>query len=83
MRLSRTTPKDSLSWYVKWLSSLLLIAAMSIRASGGSNFIDTLLSFTGALGWFCVACLWKDRALITLNAIGIFILFNGILQRFI
>ena len=83
MRLDETTPKDSLSWYIKWLSSSFLIAAMAIRASDGSNFIDTLLSFTGAFGWFCVACLWKDRALITLNAIGMFILFSGLLQGFV
>lgn len=83
MRLDKTTPKDGLSWYIKWMSSLFLITAMAIRSSNYSNFLDTILSFIGVLGWFCVACLWKDRALITLNAIGIFILLSGILQRFV
>ncbi len=83
MRLEDTTPKDKLSWCIKWAASLCLIAAMAIRASDGSNYLDTLLSFVGVTGWFCVACIWRDRALITLNAIGMFILLSGILQRFV
>ena len=83
MRLKDTTPKDGLSWYIKWISSLILISAMAVRASGGSNFLDTTLSLIGASGWFFVACIWGDRSLITLNAIAMFILFSGILQRFI
>ena len=81
MRLEDTTPKDGLSWYLKWLASFALIAAMMVRASEGSNFLDTVLSLVGVSGWFCVACLWRDRALITLNAIGVFILCSGLLKR--
>jgi hypothetical protein len=83
MRLEDTTPKDKLSWCIKWASSLFLIAAMAVRASEGSNFLDNVLSFVGATGWFCVACMWRDRSLITLNAIAMFILLSGILQRFV
>ena len=83
MQLEDTTPKDKLSWCVKWTSSFFLIAAMAVRASDGSNLLDNVLSLIGATGWLCVAYLWRDRSLITLNAIAMFILLSGILQRFI
>ena len=76
-----STPKDGLSWYIKWVSSGFLIAAMVIRATEMSNLLDNILSLIGAMGWFWVACLWKDRSLITLNSIAIFILLCGVLQR--
>lgn len=75
------TPKQGLSWYVKWISSLFLISAMVVRSIELSNFLDMLLSLTGVAGWFWVACLWKDRALLVLNSLAIFILVIGILQR--
>lgn len=81
MGLKGTTPKDKLSWYIKWFSSLVLITAMAIRASEGSNFLDTTLSLIGASGWFIVACIWKDRALLVLNSIALFILLSGLMQR--
>ena len=76
-----STPKDGLSWYIKWISSGFLIAAMAIRATDTSNFLDNVLSLVGATGWFWVACLWKDRSLVALNSIAMFILLSGILQR--
>ena len=73
------TPKDGLSWYIKWVASGFLIAAMVIRATDMSNLLDNILSLIGSIGWLWVACLWKDRSLVTLNFIAILILLNGVL----
>jgi hypothetical protein len=78
------TPKGDLSWYIKWFSSIVVLCAITIRASGipGLQWVDMLLSWIGAVGWFTVGMMWKDRALILLNgAIGI-ILFSGLLNYF-
>ena len=75
------TPKQTVDWYVKWASSVILLAAMVIRSADISNTIDTILSFLGCLGWLFVAFAWKDRALIMLNAIACFILLTGILTK--
>ena len=75
------TPKQTVDWYIKWVASIILLAAMVVRSSGISNFLDTLLSFIGCLGWLFVAFIWKDRALIILNAVACFILLTGIFTR--
>jgi|TARA_R110000822_G_scaffold136512_1_gene273999 hypothetical protein len=54
---------------------------MVVRSTELSNFLDMVLSLMGVMGWFWVACLWKDRALLVLNSLAIFILVIGILQK--
>ena len=73
------TPKQGLSWYIKWIASFFLIAAMVVRSIDASNFLDIVLSLVGVAGWFWVGWLWKDRALLVLNSLAIFILLAGIL----
>jgi len=75
------TPKQTVDWYIKWVASIILLAAMVVRSSGISNFLDNVLSFIGCLGWLFVAFIWKDRALIVLNAVACFILLTGIFTR--
>ncbi len=73
-----TTPKQTKDWYIKWSASILLLTAMVLRATGDYPFTDMCLSLVGCIGWLIVAMLWKDRALIILNAIAAFILMTGI-----
>lgn len=75
------TPKQTVDWYVKWASSVILLTAMVIRSADISNTIDTILSFIGCLGWLFVAIIWKDRALVMLNSVACFILLTGILTK--
>jgi len=75
------TPKLTFDWYVKWAASIILLTAMVIRSANISNTIDTILSFIGCLGWLFVAFIWKDRALIILNAVACFILLTGLLTK--
>lgn len=76
------TPKGTLDWYIKWISSIIVLGAITIRASGVQDLIwlDMLLSWIGAIGWFIVGFLWRDRAVMVLNGtIGI-VLFSGLIN---
>ena len=77
------TPKGDISWYVKWISSSIIVCAMSIRGIEGSQFIDLILSILGVAGWLWVGLIWKDRALIILNAVGLFLLIKNLLLEFL
>ena len=44
---------------------------------------DQVLSLIGCAGWTWVGLLWKDRALIILNAVIVFALITGILSSII
>ena len=76
------TPKQDLSWYIKWASSLILIAGFTVRSTQMYPFLDLCLSLVGVSGWLWVGLLWKDRALIILNGIAVFILLSGLIRHF-
>jgi hypothetical protein len=78
-----TTPKQTKDWYIKWAASILILMAMILRATGDYPFTDMCLSLVGCIGWLVVAMLWKDRALIILNAIASFILITGIVNTLV
>jgi len=78
------TPKQDLSWYVKWFASACILIAVLARSAGIEyHMIDVWFSVIGTAGWFVVGMLWKDRALIMLNAVLVFILAQGILRDLI
>ena len=68
------TPKQDLSWYVKWIASIILLCAFAFRSTQQFPFIDLCFSLVGVSGWLWVGLLWKDRALVLLNGIAVFIL---------
>jgi len=78
------TPKYTLDWYLKWLSSFLILSAITVRSSGIPDLVwlDMTLSWIGVIGWFAVSILWKDRALILLNGVSCVVLFSGLLRYF-
>ena len=77
--------KESLAWWIKWFSSIVVMCAMSMRATGEPELAvwDLYLSTVGIFGWLIVSLLWKDRALILLNGVGGLILLSGIFKSFI
>ena len=77
--------KVKLAWYLKWFASVCLVLGMSFRASGVPElaFFDLVFSTVGVFGWLIVAVIWKDRALIILNAVGLSILISGLLKSLI
>ena len=70
------TPKYTLDWYIKWIASVVVLAAMSLRGVEGFQLWDLGLSIIGIFLWLIVSVLWKDRALILLNGAGLFLLIN-------
>ena len=77
------TPKQDLSWYIKWISSFFILASMSMRGVEGLQMYDLLLSLVGVAGWMWVGFLWKDRALILLNGVGIILFTRTLFQDYI
>ena len=63
-------PKYDISWYVKWISSILILIALSIRAADYPRIYDMWFGFVGMIGWTYVGILWKDRAIIIMNVIS-------------
>ena len=73
------TPKYTADWYIKWVASIFLLSAMSLRGIDGFQLIDLSLSLTGIIGWLWVSILWKDRALVILNAAGLVLLLRNLI----
>ena len=73
------TPKYTLDWYVKWIASIFVMAAMSMRGLEGFQIVDLTLSIIGIALWLWVSILWKDRALILLNGVGLLFLIRNLI----
>ncbi len=74
------TPKLTKDWYIKWVSSLIILVAMALRSTGKFPFADMCLSFVGCAGWIAMGVIWKDRAILILNVVACFILLTGIIN---
>ena len=72
------TPKYTIDWYIKWVASVFVLCAMSIRGIEGYQTYDVVLSIIGILMWLVVSILWKDRALILLNGVGLLFLVRNL-----
>ena len=73
------TPKYTFDWYVKWIASIFILAAMSMRGIEGLQLYDLILSIIGIIGWLIVAAIWEDRALIMLNSFGLVLLLKNLI----
>jgi hypothetical protein len=71
-----------LSWWLKWVSSLILIFAMILTTNNMYPY-NMFLQFLGVSGWLWVSVIWNDRALIIVNAVACAIFLNGIVAYFI
>ena len=76
------TPKYDISWYVKWVSSILILIALTIRAADYPRIYDMWFGFFGMIGWTYVGILWKDRAIIIMNVISTILLAIGLLTHY-
>ena len=74
------TPKYTADWYIKWIASVFVIAAMSIRGIDGLGMWDLGLSIIGIFLWLIVSVMWKDRALILLNGVGLLLLIRNLIS---
>ncbi len=74
------TPKYTADWYVKWIASVFVLMAISIRGVEGLQFYDLCLSLIGITLWLWVSIIWKDRALIMLNGAGLLFLIKNLAE---
>ena len=74
------TPKYTTDWYVKWVASAFVLTAMSMRGVDSLLLWDLVLSTIGIFLWLIVSILWRDRALILLNGIGLLFLIRNLVQ---
>lgn len=78
----KITPKGDLSWYIKWISVLLILIATAARSVGTIPHIDMWFGLFGTLGWALVGYLWHDRALLFLNAVLVTLLVGGLMNYY-
>ena len=77
------TPKYTTDWYVKWVASITILAAMSMRGIEGMQIYDLSLSAFGITLWLWVSIIWKDRALVLLNGVGLLLLIRNLIERLV
>jgi ABC-type siderophore export system fused ATPase/permease subunit len=71
-------PKYTTDWYLKWVASIIVLCAMSVRGVAEYAQIDLYLSIIGIGLWLWVSLIWNDRALILLNGMGLLFLLNNL-----
>ena len=76
----KITPKGGLSWWVKWISVVLILVATSARATGTLPHIDLWFGLFGTIGWFWVGYMWHDRSLLLLNGVSAVIALIGLIR---
>lgn len=70
-------------WYVKWFATVLVIIAVACRSVDEiPKIYDVGISFVGTVAWLWVSLQWKDRALIVLNSVMVFMLGVSLLRYF-
>jgi hypothetical protein len=74
------TPKYTIDWWLKWVASIFILSALSMRGIDGFVFYDLVLSIVGIGLWLIVSVLWRDRALILLNGVGLLFLLRNLFE---
>ncbi len=80
--LKKQTPYKTKDWYLKWVSSVILITGMLFTANNIYP-LNLFISIAGIVGWILIGLIWNDRAIILINAIGLTIYINGILSYYV
>ena len=66
--MNKVTPTHDLSWYIKWISTVLLLAASTMAAMQQLP-LNFLVATVGLAGWTIVGLMWHDRSIIILHAV--------------
>ena len=73
---------ENFDWYIKWVASILVLISLAMRSAGiDYRMYDLMFGLAGIVGWLWVSIIWKDRALIMLNAVSGFMLATTILRE--
>ena len=80
--LDKQTPTYTLGWYIKWIASIILIVGV-ILTSNNIYPLNLVVHAIGMFGWFIVAIIWNDRALLVINAVSLVLLINGLVSFYV
>ena len=73
---------DNFDWYLKWVASILVMSSLMMRTAGVEyRMYDLYFGWCGIVLWTWVSVIWRDRALIMLNAASFFMLSVAILKE--
>tara|TARA_R100000963_G_scaffold31273_1_gene22643 strand:- start:12 stop:266 length:255 start_codon:yes stop_codon:yes gene_type:complete len=81
-KLNKQTPTHTIDWYVKWVASVIIIISV-ILTSNNIYPLNLFFYAAGLSGWFVVALLWNDRALLVINAVSLALLLNGLVSYYV
>ena len=81
-KLVKQTPTHTLDWYIKWVSSIILVGGV-ILTSNNIYPLNLMVHAIGMFGWFIVAIIWNDRALLVVNAVSLALLLNGLVAYYV
>ena len=80
--LDKQTPTYTLDWYIKWIASVVLVVGV-ILTSNNIYPYNLMVHALGMFGWFIVAIIWNDRALLVINAVSLVLLLNGLVSYYV
>ena len=80
--LDKQTPTYTLDWYIKWIASIILVGGV-ILTSNNIYPLNLIVHAIGMFGWFIVAIIWNDRALLIINAVSLVLLINGLVSFYV
>ena len=80
--LDKQTPTYTLDWYIKWIASIILVVGV-ILTSNNIYPLNLMVHALGMFGWFIVAIIWNDRALLVINAVSLVLLLNGLVSYYV
>ena len=81
-KLNKQTPTHTLDWYIKWIASVILVVGV-ILTSNNIYPLNLMVHAIGMFGWFIVAIIWNDRALLVVNAVSLSLLLNGLVSYYV
>ncbi len=81
-KLTKQTPTHTIDWYIKWISSIILVIAVILTSNNIYPF-NLFFHAIGMLGWFIVAMFWNDRALLIINAVSFALLVDGMVSYYV
>ena len=81
-KLVKQTPTHTLDWYIKWIASIILVGGV-ILTSNNIYPLNLMVHAVGMFGWFIVAIIWNDRALLVVNAVSLALLLNGLVSYYV
>ena len=74
---------DNFDWYLKWVASIIILISLAARSAGPDlRHFDMGFGIFGIALWLWVSIIWKDRALIMLNAVSLFMLMSAFFREY-